>query len=195
MNFNKHLPRPRIQRAFVHWLNENWTRFAVPVRLPKISARGVEVNFLSYPDCLNVQLSNHDLAVQVKWQGDSWDRLIDLDVLPCHAPDGYKCRCCYVEHGESVSIFPSREALWKDHLFEPFLKWVNEELALARWLRVSCTGDRETTWAQLIQDESKLSAPDRTRFLLQGLKRIDGKKSDEGGEECVTSWLIPLNEQ
>jgi hypothetical protein len=28
-------------------------------------------------------------------------------------------------------VFPNLDALWRDHLFEPFLAWVNEELAEA----------------------------------------------------------------
>ena len=32
------------------------------------------------------------------------------------------------------AFFPDRPALWIDHLFEPFLEWVNMELAALNWL-------------------------------------------------------------
>ncbi len=163
----KHLRRPRIQRAFMHWFNENHTRFAIPIRVTKITAKGVELRFQNYPDCLSVVLSSDELAVHVEWLGERWDRIIDLDVWAYHTRGGYKCRCCWDERGESAEIFPNLEALWQDHLFNPFLKWVNEKLAPARWLRISCTSDRGSTWAKFIRDESELGKPDRTLLFLQ----------------------------
>jgi hypothetical protein len=193
----KRLPRPRIQRAFVQWFNENRTRFEVPIRLTKFSAKGMELHFLNFPDCLFVRISSEELAVHVKWQGEYWDILIDLDAYPVHTPAGYKCKCCAHDGNESATIFSNREVLWQDHLFAPFLKWVNEDLAPARWLQVSCIGDdRGITWAQLIRDESELPKPDRTPFLMlkfmQQLKRIDGQPAYEGGTEGISNWLIPL---
>lgn len=188
----KHLPRPRIQRAFVRWFNDNRSRFEVPVRLTKITAKGVELHFINYPDCISVWLSSDELGVNVKWQGDYWDALFDMDLYPCHTPDGYKCEFCVPDNGESATLFPSREALWQDHLFAPFLKWVNEKLAPARWLQVSCTGNRGSTWAQLILDESELSKPDRTLLFIQQLKRVDGQPVYDGGQEGITNWLVSL---
>ena len=74
----------------------------------------------------------------------------------------------------------------------PFLKWVNEKLAPARWLRISCDDDGGATWAKLVQEESELLKPDRTLLLMQHLKRVDGQPAYEGGPEGVTNWLIPL---
>jgi len=188
----KRLPRPRIQRAFVLWFNENRTRFEVPIRLTKITAKGVELHFHNYPDCLTVWLSSDALSVNVEWQGDWWDRLVDLDAYLYHTHGGYRCRFCVVDNGESAVLFPSREALWQDHLFAPFLKWVNEKFAPARWLMVSSTSDRGATWAKLIRDKSELSEPDRTLLLMQQLKRLDGQPAYVGGTEGVTNWLVSL---
>lgn len=188
----QHLRRPRIQRAFESWFKKNSTRFAVPILLTKITSRGIKLRFHNYPDCLSVWLSSNELAVHVDWQGEWWDMIIDLDVWPYHTRGGYKCKCCLVEPGESAVIFPSREALWQDHLFDPFLEWVNEELAPARWLQISCTVDRGARWERLIRDESELDKPDRMVPFLQQLKRVDGTPTFEGGPEDVTNWLIPL---
>lgn len=64
----KHKIRPRIQRDFLAWLNDNQANFRVPARLGKRQA------------------------------------------------------------------FGSRHELWCDHLFSPFLDWVNLKLAPANWL-------------------------------------------------------------
>jgi len=195
----KYLPTDCIQRAFLRWLNENRAHFMVPLRLTKISAKGLELHFQNYPGCLSVALSfwgsDYGLRVEVKWQGQPWDALIDFDVSPYIVPGGYKCMQCVHEKGESATLFSSSEALWQDHLFAPFQKWVNEKLAPARWLRISCFNDKSCTWAELIQNESKLSEPDRTLILMQQLKRLDDKPVYDGGPDGVTNWLLPLKSE
>jgi len=151
---SKKLPRPRIQRAFVRWFRENHTRFAVPVRLSKITAKGILLNFPNHSDCLSVWLSSWNLSVHVEWQGVNWDMLISLDANPEPVPGGYRCRCC----SESDRVWPNRESLWADHLFEPFLSWVNERLAHACQLSLyGKPGD--STWAELIDEQDDLPEP------------------------------------
>jgi hypothetical protein len=65
------------------------------------------------------------------------------------------------EDGVRAMIFPSREALWTDHLFEPFLKWVNEKLAPARWLGIFRMSDEGATWAELMREESAMEEPSK----------------------------------
>ncbi len=191
----QHLRRPRIQRAFESWFKKNSTRFAVPLRVTKIKASGIELRFDNYPDCLSVWLSKDEIAVHVNWEGEWWDMIIDLDIWPGNKRGGFICECCLVEPGESVVIFPTREALWQDHLFEPFLKWVNEKLAPARWLQICCTKDRGARWERLIRDESDLDKPDHTLLFLQQMVKVDGTRSFEGGPEDVTNWLVPLKSE
>jgi hypothetical protein len=64
-------------------------------------------------------------------QGACWDFLLDMDTEPRRVPGGYVCDLC---PSEPRPVFPNRPALWTDHLFEPFLEWVNESLAKAKWL-------------------------------------------------------------
>lgn len=189
----KHLPRRRIQRAFVCWFRENHGRFKTSVRVARISAGLVELHFPEHPDCLSACLSSYDLNVYVTWQGEYWDMLSSLEASPFHTAEGWKCRQCVIENSDSAKLFPSRESLWRDHLFEPFLRWVNEVLAPARWLRVSRT--KGATWAELIRDESALSKPSTTLHFIQQLKRIDGGSAHDSNTEAVSNWLIPLARQ
>ena len=188
----KHLPRPRNQRAFVSWLAENYPRFAVSVRINRITATSVTLIFPDYPACLTVSLCSHSLNVVVDWQGLNWDMLISLDAYIARTVNGYQCQLCIVDDTESPQLFPSREALWIDHLYEPFLKWVNEELASARWLEISGFSDGGATWAHLAQADSDLETPDRTLQLTQKLVRLDGKPARVRGEEEVLRWRLPL---
>ncbi len=188
----RYVPRPRIQRAFVRWLRGSRARFVVPVCLTKISKRNVELHFLNYPDCLSVSLSRDEINVHVNWLGDFWDMLVSLDVHAFRTQGGYKCEFCKHDYGESIALFTSREALWQDHLFDPFLKWVNEELALARWLQMSVVANGGTTWAKLIRDESALQEPERALPNMQQFK-CDEEQSAHVGVTCgIKNWLIPL---
>jgi hypothetical protein len=188
----KYLPHDCIQRAFLRWFNENRTRFKVPIHLAGISAKGAKFHFRNCPDCISIWLANDELCVHVEWQGEPWDVLFETDLYPCQTPDGFKCTLCEPDEGKSAAFYPTREALWQDHNFARFLKWVNEKFASARWLRISCINDRGSTWAELIQSESKLSEQDRTLILMQNLKRLDDQPVDDGDPDGVTNWLIPL---
>lgn len=128
----KYLPHDCIQRVFLRWINENRIDFMVPIRLAGITAKGAKFHFYNFPDCLSVLVSGNNLGVYVNWQGEPWDVLFDTDLYPNQTPDGFKCTLCESDEGESAALFPTREALWQDHLFEPFLRWVNEKLAAAR---------------------------------------------------------------
>ena len=190
----KNLPQHSIQRTFLRWFNEYRKCFYVSLSLSKITAEAIELKFNNFPDCFVVRVTSDELAVHVYWEGEWWDMIIDLDawIYPTHA--GYKCRCCYDDENknESFPTFPTEAALWLDHLFDPFLTWVNEKLAPARWLQISCTNDRGARWETLIRNNSELSKPDHTMLFLTQLKRIDGTPCYEGGHEGITNWLIQL---
>ncbi len=149
----KRQARPRIQRAFLRWFQENRHQFNVQIQLTKITDKGVRLHFPGYPDILSAWLSRWDLSVCVDWQGESWDMLISLDAIPESSPIGYRCTLCENAH----STWPTREALWRDHLFEPFLEWVNERLAPASWLRLYGTEGGGIRWAKLGSHQNESS--------------------------------------
>jgi hypothetical protein len=186
----QHLRHPRIQRAFVRWFKRNNRRFAVPIRVSKATSKGMEFRFINYPDCLSVWLSRDGLSVHVNWQ-EHWDMLLDIDVGIKTTNDGYQCLFCFHEGGMTSVLFSSKEALWQDHIFEPFLEWVNEKLAPARWLQISGTAGG-STWTRLIKDKNALEKPDPGLILMQGLVRIDGTQAFDEDTDVVSKWLVEL---
>jgi hypothetical protein len=94
------------------------------------------------------------MNVLVEWNEECWDLLLSLDSAPRRGRTGYFCEYCLdyfrdTNPGEEFTrIFPSREGVWADHLFEPFLKWVNDDLANAKWLGLFGNPEK-ATWAKL----------------------------------------------
>lgn len=80
----KHLPRPRIQRTFALWFEENRCHFEIPIQIKQITAKKVELVFNGLQNILSVSVSAYELNVYVNWQGQMWDVLISLDVYVLH---------------------------------------------------------------------------------------------------------------
>jgi len=117
----------RFQKAFVDWYAGSRSRFQVPISLKMVKPGCVLIRFTMHPTFLKITARPNNLGVWVEWQGVTWDALLDLDVLAGQTRQGLTCRLCE----GSPHYWPSLEALWADHLFEPFLAWVNERYAKA----------------------------------------------------------------
>jgi hypothetical protein len=152
------LPRrsPRYQRAFVRWFQANHSRFLVPVNLKKINAKTVVAQFTNHPDCLLISLNDWSLGVWVIWFGGVWDKLMDSDVHPVKTRGGYRCGACV----PSNQVWPSLEAFWMDHLYEPFLAWVNDDFAQADSIKIFGSPD-EGGCAKLNQHCTPFNTPQK----------------------------------
>jgi len=147
----------RFQRAFFRWFDINRSRFVVPVRLKALKGSQVKIEFANHPECMRITANDSNLCVWVDWNEKSWDGLLDLDVLPVRTRNGLLCRLC-----EDKEVrWNSLEELWADHLFEPFLNWVNNDFATAKSLRLfgEC---KSSTWASLC----KFPLPDDSEHFV-----------------------------
>jgi len=118
----------RFQQALVVWFEINRTRFAVPARLKMMNGGCVVITLRGQPACLSITACTHNLSAWVSWHGQNWDALLDLDVQAVKTTNGFRCTLC---DSTPVQIWPDPEALWADHLFEEFLRWVNQRYAKA----------------------------------------------------------------
>ncbi len=143
------MPRRKIQRAFLSWLEQNRSRLAIEIVLGKRTDTVQEFTFAGINRAIRGELNTYEVEVWVIYRDDCWDILLDLDAEPKRVPGGgYICDLC---PPEARRVFPDRPALWTDHLFEGLLEWVNDSLARAKWLALH--GDPETaTWARLLPD-------------------------------------------
>jgi len=135
------MPRRRLHREFLRWLKLNRSRFAIGIQLGRRTDRALEFSFVGINPAITGILSTCEVNVNVIFEGadidaGNWDTLIWLFHGAIPVPGGYICTECKPEYKR---VFPDLVALWTDHLFEGLLKWINEDLAPAKWLVLNGT--------------------------------------------------------
>lgn len=144
---NAILSRRRVLRAFEQWLAQHGDTFAVPVSISRRYTDHLELVIKGYTSALNITLGR-DLIVAVEHNGECWDLLISLEALPQKTREGYICGLCLPEH---LVNYPTPEAMWRNHLFEPFRDWVNDKLAPCHWIALYGSSEEGATWVTLWQ--------------------------------------------
>jgi hypothetical protein len=139
--------RAQIQRAFDTWYRANANRLLVQLEFTRRTEACLSFAFQGIDRALHATLTD-ELNVHVTWDDRWWDMLISLETCPQRVPAGYVCADC---DPATRPTFSTREALWKAELFEPFLRWVNNNLAPAKALHLLQFG--EMTTAKLILSE------------------------------------------
>ncbi len=124
------------------WLIRNRHHLAFDLLIEGRTDRFIEFSFVGVNRAISALLNTNEIAVLAELKGECWDLLMDWDSSPACGPTGYFCRSC-LDHfrdtnpgEEFTKFFPSREAVWADDIFEPFLRWVNDDLAKAKWLGI-----------------------------------------------------------
>ena len=129
------VPVPRHYLAFNAWHERNRNRLAVPIRPFKRRSGWMEIGFGNADSAiLRASFNARSFNVIVNGpDGRFWDMLLSLDVDAVRLASGrWLCGICRKQKpAHEVEVFPNPEALWANHLFEPFLTFVNEELCRA----------------------------------------------------------------
>ena len=152
-----HTPRARIQRAFLQWLEVRKHDFEARPITTRRTDTSIGIIFRGVTPQITAALTRWEINVAAWERGECWDLLRCLEAIPKRVTDGYACSLCLPEER---TVYGSREALWRQHLFEPFLEWCNGAVANPHRLALyGLAGD--ATWAKLIDDsdvEHKLGA-------------------------------------
>lgn len=168
-----------IQREFYAWFEESRARFALPVsvgrrvrqkkRLRKRERLQLKIVTPGYT--FLPTLKSDGLVIRV-WLGHQlWDIIWGVDWIEPTRVAGK-----YIYHSDASNrtvVYPSASALWRDRVFEPFLRWVNDELASASWLEFhGALG--QTRWVSLSEGEGSKS------HSLVHLVKLDRPRERDG---------------
>lgn len=175
--------RPRFQRAFIAWFLNNCAIFLLRTHIYRRTNKEILLAFAGQnPAVLYAAIRPEGIMVVVEQAGVFYDALFDLDIEVKRTSEGYTCQRCDVE---DQVVFPTREDLWRDHLFEPLLVWVNEKLAIARGIRIASDGG--CTWAKLIATLDESLNDDPNLWLLKNLKPLNS-----GDQACQSDNPIQV---
>jgi len=177
-----------VQRWFLTWLDQNQSRFLLTPHSMRRTSSHLDLSLGAVTDRIEIVLHNDGITVAVMWQGECFDRLQDFDIDPQHSPRGHFSTLVMPEYQEYYS---TKDALWCNEVFEPFLAWTNERLAPANWLAFL---DHEgATEAILLRDFSEYATCDtRLMAMLSDLRKVDGTPS-LSSDTTLRRWLIPLH--
>jgi hypothetical protein len=137
--------RRRYHKAFFQWYAANAEKFAIKLELLKRTDSSLEIGFCNLNRVVTACVSGEDISIPIVWNDTFWDVLQWFEASPKRAAGGYVCDLC---PENDRPVYSSREEIWRIEIFEPFLTWVNDDLANAKGVSVS--GDPGgTTWACL----------------------------------------------
>lgn len=151
-----------IQKIFVDWQAKQSEQFLVPLHYLKRTDRCLEISFRGLNPALSIFLT-WEIGVCVDWECECLDCLVYFEAYPQHDTNGYHCGLCIDEYAQIT--YPSREDLWQEHLFQPFLAWFKP----ARYLGLYRTDDKGCTWVKLLNE------PDSEAFQLLPVWCLDEK--------------------
>lgn len=125
---------PKNRHLFLNWLRSNRSRFPFYPQVVRHHRHCIELVFVGITGAIRpLFYPRSGIMVNVAWQGIDWDFIADFDVAARKSASGYYCALCKPEF---QVYYPTREELWIQHGFEPFLEWCNTKLANANWLEL-----------------------------------------------------------
>jgi len=134
--------------AFIEWIEARTPNLAAQISIDKRTRRGIQFSFVGYPPEISGWIGRSNLCVSASHDGECWDLIFDDDCVAEQSGDGFFCSVYLPEYQK---VFPSKDALWRESVFEQFGDWINMELATATGLVFCATGG--ATWAYLVDDD------------------------------------------
>ena len=118
---------------FDEWLSRNRHRFKYPPVSEEREERFLRLRFAGIRPEISVIAHNIDITISIGYQGDNWDGILVCDfVFEKQNEEGlYYCEQC---PSEKRTLYASRQELWEEHTFEPFLKEVNTRFDPSQWV-------------------------------------------------------------
>jgi hypothetical protein len=129
----------------------------MPVHVRRSNPEITEFDFGSTsPVLVGSLITLGDLVVAAEWQGECWDFLFSEEVRAENTPNGVLCSLC--EQQGQRRLFPTSEALWRDHLFLPLETWIRTKLAVADAVALYRTSNGGARWARLILHDTAVGS-------------------------------------
>lgn len=156
--------RRAVFRCFQEWYRDNRQRFLLPLRLTKKRDGAIELSIGDIPvSVLTILLARQmttprglECAAYFFFDGECIDSMCWLSATPRRQGHHVVCSECAGEgHAEP---FLNTEMLWREHVFDNLLDWINN--ALAPMARIDCFRNSGCTWVKLCPAGATLESPE-----------------------------------
>lgn len=176
------MPKNFVRRTYDAWIREHARRFRSPPWIVESRKNGFELRFVGLAPQLSFQIrqrwGNAELMIHDE-RGVYWDIVGDFDLGEVRTPDGlYRCEWC-----QDGACYPSRAALWKAHVFEPLLDWVNQRTA-DQWVCLYGTPYRHIWGARIVSCDAITE-----RNCVDTFPLVTGINGDQGQNERSAGGL------
>lgn len=161
MRISKRRRGPSLADSFLQWLQSEGKDLLGEIEVRKVRHR-IDIAFKRFPE-LRGCLRCYCLSVSAERHGECWDFVFDRDVVVLHTCKGWQCSLC-----PEPETFATRQALWADHLFAPFVEWLRGPLARTKYIAFH-RGGREggITTAYLRDEVPDQIAREEARFAQE----------------------------
>jgi hypothetical protein len=155
------VPKSFQREAFDQWLSKNQEFFQHPPVIVKNGKNYFTMLFQGINSAIGCIITDHDYSISVDYKRECWDFLESNFVSERQTPSGmYFCGEC---KPKTRKIFPTRIALWEDHIFQRILNWATDNLLKTKWL---CLFQYEgATWAKIVDEKNLLKEMQDKNFV------------------------------
>lgn len=145
---------------FILWLQRNEGRFLVKPYIRRIYKESFAVGLNNVENIsIHFDLSGF-VTIPVFFKSECFDILTDFDISEEREGNKYFCGQC-----GSRRYFSSRDELWENHVYEPLLEWVNENIKSGNYL---CIYDFEgSTTAKIVKSEDLFLDKNQDHLILK----------------------------
>ncbi len=135
--------------AFDEWISANNGRLAIPMTVVARASGSIRARFVGVISAIEVVVVRDEIMVSVEHDGGCCDILADFESSPVMVTGGVVCGLCDPDHQE---VYQTRQALFVEHVFQPFAEWVETKLVPADAIGLGGSIDEGATWAVLLSD-------------------------------------------
>ncbi|QQP89851.1 hypothetical protein IGS68_00790 [Skermanella sp. TT6] len=177
--------RPRIRRAFLAWYAQARFRFPAPLGIARRTDRRIDLVFPTSSPDLSAVLTRAAIVVFAEPAGAGRKVVRIFEAEPVRVPGGYACRSAAREPGR---LFPNRDALWTELLFEAFLAWTHGDAAGEHGVRFDRSSGAAACARLLTDDQGQEERP-RAGTLPKGKRRLSRAQIAMMTPDDLLRWL------
>jgi len=156
------MPKSFQRKSFDRWMSRNQGPFQHPPVIVENRKKHFNMRFRNINSAIGCTITSFDYSISVDHEGECWDLLDTWDLSEQRTPSGqYFCKACEVE---SRKLFPTRDALWEDHIFNQILSWANNNLLKTKWVCLFQYG-KGTTEAKIVDENNLLIVMQDENFI------------------------------